>query len=265
MNLAVEGANLYYELRGTGPLVVLFAAPGDAGGFAPLAELLATDHTVLTADPRGIHRSTVDDPAAELTVERRAADLAALIEHAGGPADVLGSSGGAVTVLELAQSRPDLVRTVVAHEPPLQELLPDREELRTKTETMIKVYETGDDRSAWATFFEIANIPMPAPALDGMLAHRSAQQLADERAWYTRMFRGIVGWVPDRQRLQGVRVVAGIGEASAGQLCDRTSRALAELLRVEPALFPGGHLGFADDPVAFEPVLRKVLGAESAG
>jgi len=107
--LRVPDALLYYEVRGSGPLVVLVAAPMDARSFAPLAELLATDHTVLTTDPRGINRSTVDDPDADATLDRRADDLARLITHLdAGPAAVLGSSGGAVSALALAQSRPEL-------------------------------------------------------------------------------------------------------------------------------------------------------------
>src|SRR5690242_9102881 len=62
-SLAVPGARLYYEVRGQGPLVVLVGAPMDARPFAPLADLLGPDHTVLTTDPRGINRSPVDDPS----------------------------------------------------------------------------------------------------------------------------------------------------------------------------------------------------------
>ena len=65
--LDVPGAHLYHEVRGRGPLVVLVAAPMDARAFAPLADLLATDHTVLTTDPRGINRSPVDDPDRDST------------------------------------------------------------------------------------------------------------------------------------------------------------------------------------------------------
>ncbi len=59
--LAVPGAKLYFEIRGRGPLISLVGAPMDADGFALLAEHLATDHTVLTCDPRGIRRSSVTD------------------------------------------------------------------------------------------------------------------------------------------------------------------------------------------------------------
>src|SRR3954451_19282323 len=91
--LDVPGARLHYELRGAGPLIALVGAPMGATAFAPLADLLATDHTVLTTDPRGIHRSTVDHPDRDTPPEERADDLAALLRHAdAGPAAVLGSS-----------------------------------------------------------------------------------------------------------------------------------------------------------------------------
>ena len=127
--LEVPGARLYYEVRGQGPLVVLVGAPMDAGPFGPLAELLAADYTVLTTDPRGINRSPVDDPGQDSTPEMRADDLSRLVACAdAGPAVVLGSSGGAVSALALVQAHPEQVRAVVAHEPPLIELLPDRAE-----------------------------------------------------------------------------------------------------------------------------------------
>jgi pimeloyl-ACP methyl ester carboxylesterase len=79
--LQVPDGRLYYEVRGQGPLVVLHAAPMDAASFAPLADLLATDHTVLTPDPRGINRSTLDDPDRDSTPQLRADDLSRLLVH----------------------------------------------------------------------------------------------------------------------------------------------------------------------------------------
>jgi pimeloyl-ACP methyl ester carboxylesterase len=64
-SLAVPGVRLHYEVRGTsagGPLRLLLGAPMPAADFAPLAEALASDHTVVTTDPRGIANSPLDDP-----------------------------------------------------------------------------------------------------------------------------------------------------------------------------------------------------------
>jgi pimeloyl-ACP methyl ester carboxylesterase len=262
-SLAVPGARLHYEVRGTGPLVVLVGAPMDATSFVPLADLLAADHTVLTTDPRGINRSPVDDPHRDSTPQMRAEDLRHLLAHLdAGPAAVLGSSGGAVTALALAQAHPELIHTVIAHEPPLEALLDDREELYARTEDMIAAYLAGDRVAAWRIFMDTANIHLPEPVFQMMFgAEPTPQAAADERFQFAHMLRATIQWQPDITALRAtsVRIVIGIGEQSAGQLCDRASRALATALGVEPTMFPGDHIGFVGDPVAFAGRLRAVL------
>ena len=262
-SLDVPGARLHYEVRGAGPLVALVGSPMDAAAFAPLAALLAADHLVLTADPRGIHRSLVDDPNADSTVEQRADDLSRLITHlAAGPAVVLGSSGGAVTALALTQAHPEQVTTVIAHEPPLIELLPDREQAQARTEGYCATYLAGDVVGAWSNFFDAANIPVPAGAVEQMFGGpRDARIIADERFWFAHELRPTAQWRPETDVLRSAstRLVIGIGADSTGQICDRTSRALAQTLGVEPTTFPGDHIGFVDDPEAFAERLRAAL------
>lgn len=263
--LDVAGARLHYELRGSGPLIALVGAPMDATAFAPLADLLATDHTVLTTDPRGINRSSVDHPDRDSTPVERADDLAALLRHVdAGPATVLGSSGGAVTVLALVERAPELVNTAIPHEPPLDELLPDHAELYEKTEQMIATYLTGDTRSAWKQFMEIGNLQMPDEVFELYFGTpREGQDALDEHFQFAHMLRHTVRFRPDIAALRAAptRLVVGIGEESGGELCDRTSRALADLLGLEPTLFPGDHIGFAEHPEAFAVRLREILGA----
>ncbi len=261
--LEVPGARLYYEVRGQGPVVVLVGAPMDARSFAPLADLLAADHTVLTTDPRGIHRSPVEDPDQDSTPEMRADDIARLLSHLdAGPAAVLGSSGGAVSVLAMAQTHPEQVHTAIAHEPPLDELLEDREELRAQTEEIIAAHLSGDVVGAWRKFLATANITMPEEVFQAMFAgERAPQEMADEHFQHAHMLRPTTRWEPDIAALRAAttRVVVGIGADSAGQLCDRTSRALATALGIEPTMFPGDHIGFAEDPEGFAARLRAVL------
>ncbi|WP_315094382.1 alpha/beta hydrolase [uncultured Cellulomonas sp.] len=263
--LDVPGARLHYELRGSGPLVVLVAAPMDATSFAPLADLLATDHTVLTTDPRGINRSTVDHPDRDSTPVDRAADLAALIRHVdAGPATVLGSSGGAVSLLALVERAPELVTTAIVHEPPLDELLPDHADLFDRTEQMITTYLTGDTRAAWLQFMAIGNLAIPDEVFELVFGTpREGQAAADEHFQFAHMIRHTVRFRPDVDALLAAptRLVVGIGEESTGQLCDRTSRALAGLLGIEPTLFPGDHIGYAEQPDAFAVRLRETMGA----
>ncbi|MFI0483802.1 alpha/beta fold hydrolase [Actinomadura sp. 9N215] len=261
--LRVSDARLHFEVRGQGPLVVLVGAPMDAQAFEPLAELLAAGHTVLTTDPRGIRRSPVDDPRQDSTPPLRARDLARLIEHVdAGPAVALGSSGGACSVLALAQAHPERVRAVVAHEPPLIELLDDRDELHKGTDDLIATYLDGDVIGAWGKFMAQANIQLPPGALEQMFGgERDPERVADERRWFEHELRETTFWKPDLAALRSVetRIVVGIGEASGGELCDRASRVLAGGLGVEPVLFPGGHIGFTEDPAAFAVRFREVL------
>ena len=261
--LEVPGARLYYEVRGTGPLVVLVGAPMDAGAFGPLADLLAGDYTVLTTDPRGINRSPVDDPGQDSTPEMRADDLSRLVAHLDlGPAVVLGSSGGAVSALALVQAHPGQVRVVVVHEPPLIEMLPDRAERHAGSEVVIARWLAGDHVGSWRAFLENANIQLPEGVFEAVFGGEpDAQAIADTTFQNTHMLRPTTRFLPDIAALRsaGARVVVGIGEGSAGQVCDRTSRALAAELGIEPTMFPGGHTGFAEDPSGFADRLRSVL------
>lgn len=248
------GADLYYELRGAGPALVLIGGPMDARGFAPLADRLAEDHLVLTTDPRGVLRSVVDNPEQERFPELRADDLARLLRHAGMQgADVLGTCGGAVTALALAQSRPGLVGTVVAHEPPLQELLPDRDTRRSMTEEVVRFsIERGISSASVAVHFEVGRAGREP----------TEQDSADEQWFLQHEMLSTTQWLPDIGRLRdrSPGIVVGMGEDSATDTCGLSAQALATSLGTEPALFPGGHLGFVDHPQAFADRLRAVLG-----
>lgn len=263
--LEVPDGRLYYEVRGQGPLVALVAAPMDAAAFAPLADLLAVDHTVLTTDPRGINRSALHDPHQDSTPQLRADDVSRLLAHLdAGPAAVLGSSGGAVTVLALAQAHPERVHTVVAHEPPLLGLLDDREALLAREDDMIATYRAGDRLGAGRKFLANANIQLPEELIQGMFGGEpEPQAAADEHFQYLHMIRRTTRFQPDVATLRegATRVVVGLGEQSAGQICDRTSRALAAAVGGTPTMFPGGHIGFVEDPPAFAARLREVLAA----
>jgi pimeloyl-ACP methyl ester carboxylesterase len=264
-HLLVSGARLYYEVRGTGPGVLLLGSPMDATSFAPLADRLAADHTVVTMDPRGICRSSVEDRNSDSTPERRADDVARLLMKLDlGPVAAFGSSGGAVTLLALAEARPDLVHTVVAHEPPLDELLPDREERRAVADRIVTAYLEHGRAAAWRLFLADANIALPEPVFAEMFGGPLAPQpAADEDFFFRHEMRPTIEFRPDIDVLRtgSTRIVVGVGEESTGQVCDRTSTALAAALGIEAVRFPGDHIGFVDDPDAFAQVLRTFLRA----
>jgi len=141
--LEVPGAVLTYDVRpgpaGSGVLL-LFGSPMAASGFGTLAGHF-TDRTVVTYDPRGAERSRRTDGAAESTPEEHADDLSRLIaELDAAPVDLFATSGGAINALELVTHQPEQVRTLVAHEPPLAALVPDREEALAATRHVHDTY-----------------------------------------------------------------------------------------------------------------------------
>jgi pimeloyl-ACP methyl ester carboxylesterase len=266
--LQVAGAVVHFEIRGSGPVVLLAGCPMDAAAFAPLADRLATNRTVITTDPRGINRSTVDDRDQDVSPEMLADDLARILVHVdAGPAAVFGSSGGAVSALALALAHPDLVHTVIAHEPPLDELLDERDRLRAETEDIVATYLGGDIAGAWAKFLAQANITLTEEEMAaGWAGEPDPQAVADEWFFFAHTLRPTTWWQPDIESLRALptRIVLGIGDTSTGQSCDRTTSALASELGLTPVGFPGGHVGFVESPDDFADRLNDVLDDEGA-
>lgn len=258
--LNVPGAALHYDVQGSGPVLLLAGAPMGAKGFAPVVPLLAADHTVVTYDPRGIGRSSVDDPGAPITPAALADDLHRMLATVTDtPADVLASSGGAVAALELVVRHPAQVRTLVAHEPPLTALLPDAAHQRTVITSLVESDRAEGTAVAMGRFLahigiipaETAGHPVPMPEDD----------LRDAGFFLQNMIENVSLADPDLAGLRSTptRLVVAAGETSKGQLANRTAAALAERLATELVVFPGDHGGFAGEPEAFAARLREVL------
>jgi clorobiocin biosynthesis protein CloN7 len=98
---------------------------------------------------RGIANSSREDTTEDVTPAQQAEDVHRLLSAlGGGPADVFGSSGGAVVGLALVTAHPDQLRTLVAHEPPLVELLADAARLRAEIQNIYDTYRYRPDIEA---------------------------------------------------------------------------------------------------------------------
>ena len=121
----VNGVRLMVEESGSGDTVVLVHGSwDDRQVWTLIEEDLAKRSRVVSYDRRG-HTGSDDgsDPGTRRDDED---DLASLIETLGvAPANVVGSSFGASIALGLATRRPELFRTLCAHEPPLLSLAAD--------------------------------------------------------------------------------------------------------------------------------------------
>lgn len=258
----VPGGRLYYEVRGSGPLLLVMGSPMDSSEFAPVAEALAADHTVVTHDPRGVSGSRLDDPTQESTPDLRAEDVAAILDDLGAAdADVFGSSGGAVTGLALVTRHPGRVRTLVAHEPPLLDLLPNAAEHHAATEAVIETYHRDGIEAAWFAFMATAgyDVTGDGEGAPGPDFEPTEQDLANSARFFAHELRGTTRYVPDIAALKAARVVVGVGVESRSLLTYRTSELLADRLGAAPVEFPGDHGGFIGHPHEFAEALRKVL------
>jgi pimeloyl-ACP methyl ester carboxylesterase len=277
--LDVPGAILTYDIRKTeaaAPALLLIGSPMGAGGFVTLASHFP-DRTVVTADPRGVERSTKADPASPSTPEEHADDLHRIIAALGlGAVDLFANSGGAVNALALVARHPEQVRTLVAHEPPLASILPDREGALAVCRAIHDTYERRGFGAGMAQFIAVvshqgpitpdfAAQPAPDPAMFGLPTDddgtRSDPLLGQNIISCTH-------YEPDFEALRSAstRIVMAAGTESEGTMAYRGAVAAAERLDTAPVTFPSDHGGFlggeygqVGDPDAFAEKLREVL------
>ncbi|MFI6761747.1 alpha/beta fold hydrolase [Micromonospora sp. NPDC050417] len=286
--LVTPGATLVYDVRGplppSGglPALLMIGQPMTAEGFEALAAFF-TDRTVVTYDPRGLGRSIREDGRSDHTPQQQAADLHLLIEALGaGPVDVFASSGGAVTALELVATHPGDVVTLVAHEPPINAVLPDASAAEQARAAFHEAYQAKGTGAGMAAFIAMTSWqgeftdayfaqPAPDPAMFGMSTVDDGSRddpLLSKNSWAISDYRpeaGVLTAAP-------TRIVIAVGEESTGTYTARTAVGIATLLDQEATVFPshhggflGGQFGYAGKPEEFAARLREVLDAGRDG
>jgi pimeloyl-ACP methyl ester carboxylesterase len=160
----LNGVRLEYEITGAGevPLVLVHGSWVSRHSWDLVTPRLARSFRVLTYDRRGHSGST--HTLGQGSIRDDVADLAGLIERVAlGPAWVAGNSFGGSIALRLAGARADLVRGVIAHEPPLFSLLAGDpvlaamlEELGKRVRAVVERIAAGDHTGAAEQFVETA-------------------------------------------------------------------------------------------------------------
>lgn len=280
LTLPVPGAVLHYDVRSndssTLPVLLVIGSPMGASGFGTLAGHF-TDRTVVTYDPRGAERSVRTDDATESTPDEHADDLHRLISALdAGPVDVFATSGGAVNALVLVARHPEQVRTLVAHEPPASQELPDREAVLAASEDIHRTYQRSGFGPAMAKFIMLvsqegplpagfADRPAPDPAAFGLPTEDDGSR-NDPLVGQNIVSGNSYMHDFDALRAASSRIVIGVGAESARMIAGRAAVAVAERLGTTPVTFPGGHDGFlggeygrTGEPDAFATTLREIL------
>jgi len=278
--LQVPGAVLRYDVldaegESGARVLVMIGFPMDASGFSTLVEYFR-DRTVVTYDPRGVSRSVRTDGVIGSTPDERTDDLSRLISALdGGRVDIFASSGGAVDGLALVARYPEQVHTLVAHEPPAAQVLPDREQALAAARGIHETYLRRGMGPAMARFLELTSLKGPIPT---DLADRPGPDPADfglptedDGTRDDPMLSTIIAtshYEHDFAALREAetRIVIGAGAESEGELAHRAALSVAGLLGTEAVTFPshhggflGGEFGWRGDPDAFAATLRRVL------
>ena len=267
--LKVPGASIYYEVRGSGPVLLMMpGGPADAGAFRRIAGYLESDYTVVTYDPRGLSHSPLDTPVNDERIVQIFADDAHRLLSATTtePAFVFGSSGGAVIALELVARHSDQVRTLVPHEPPAPALLPDPARERATMEEIVQTYRTAGIGPAMQKFMVQTGIrsgpPPPPPGEPTPEMREGMEQMKRNMDfWLGHYFLAISAYEPDFDALKAgsSRIVPGVGKESRGELANEGGLELARRLGTEAVVFPGAHGGFDSNAPEFAIKLREVL------
>jgi len=263
--VAVNGAQLYHEVRGDGPPVLLImGATGVGGHFEQVARLLADEFTVVTYDRRGNGHSPRPDGWTATSPEEQADDAAALLDALGlSPAAVFGTSTGAVFALCLLVRHPEAVRGAILHEPGLFVLFDDPHGTRALVRELVaEAMEAGGPPAALERFWRFvagdASWEGLEPGLREQMVASAGTYFAQERGKFD-------AYVPPAEALAAIAVPVEVmaGESSR-PFFGQASRRLAERLGLEVKRVPGAHAPYLDHArelgQAMRPFLREVSG-----
>ncbi|EPH03420.1 hypothetical protein HMPREF1531_01481 [Propionibacterium sp. oral taxon 192 str. F0372] len=245
--LARPDCNIVYAVQGKGPLLFLVGAPAGRGAFTELAHKLQDRFTVVTHDPRGVGASIGSPDMAPPTPQILAQDLAALVEHISvstEPALFVGTSGGAVTLLEYGCRFPTRVARMVLHEPPLLTLL-NSPEVEKRARSALKLAKH-DPQQAVQEFFDLTGAAHHTragelPPARVILPPLPPEELDKNQYFLGQMAGPTVFYQPRFEALRTLPLEICAGAMSHNQLARLASQRLATILGLDLRDLPGNH------------------------
>jgi pimeloyl-ACP methyl ester carboxylesterase len=258
--IRINGVRLHVEPpAGDGDLLVLVHGGwSDHATWNALVPHLARSFRVVRYDRRG-HTGSERGPGVR-TRRQDEDDLAAIIDaHGAGPAHLLGTSYGAGVSLALAGRRPELVRSVVTHEPVLLDVVPDPA-ARAFMEDVARQIAEGDIAKGAKRFFEEGALGpggwalVPAPVQNAAMANAHTYiDMLQSPDWAALDVAAVA-------RFAGPLLVT-YGDRSPDWL-SRGAVAVAERIGCRRMLIPGaGHTPHHTHPAAFAAIVEGLVGA----
>ncbi|MFC6023679.1 alpha/beta fold hydrolase [Plantactinospora solaniradicis] len=258
--VSTEGDDLYFEVRGSGPpLLMIGGAQGDAAFYTYPAALLADEFQVITYDRRGHSRSTRN--VTDFDISQQARDALAVLRATGhDTATIFGNSAGAIIALELAARHPRAVTAVIAHEPPMVAFGPDRRSLAF----FDAIGRTSRLFGAEAGMFMFSvPVGLPFAAYGSIPADFSARTAESQAYFVEHEMQDFVHYVPDLVALKAGKMpivpAVGMTTQATNRYYGQPAGTLAERLDVPLVVFPGHHMSYFDLPRSWTEALRVTL------
>ena len=261
--LARPEGRIAFTATGTGPLVVLAPGMGDVRGVwrDAVGPLAAAGHRVVAMDLRGHGDS--DATFAAQGVRPGAEDLAALVEHLGAPAVLVGHSVSAGAAAIVAAERPELVRGLAMISPHLR-LAAAGLVARLSVQAIRRPF----GRALWRSYYAGLNKGRRAPWFDEHLAAVDAA-LRDgaHLTSFGRLARALLAThtdVPLGRITAPTLVLHGALDPEFDDPADELALALDGLTATPAAgaLVPdAGHYAHAQRPDVVVPALLELLAA----
>jgi pimeloyl-ACP methyl ester carboxylesterase len=145
----LNGADVEYEVRGSGAPVVFIHGAILSDGFVPVIDqpAIAENFRIVHYRRRGYVGSS--RAPAGMTMQGWAGDCIALLNHLGiASAHVAGHSFGASIALQMAIDAPGRVRKLALLEPPLLSLVPSGGQFTQWAASVREIYDSGDKTAA---------------------------------------------------------------------------------------------------------------------
>ncbi|MFI9271547.1 alpha/beta fold hydrolase [Kitasatospora sp. NPDC052896] len=266
-SLRTGGAALNWRAdQVTTNVVLVHGSFDDHTSWDRIVPLLPHDITAIRYDRRGHSRSSA--PAGRSGLHDHAGDLVSVItELAGGAAHLVGHSYGALVALMTAARHPELVSSVLVHEPPAFPLLADdpqgeplRAEARAHVTTVAAHIEAGRQDEAVALFAEKVAFgprwrelfPQPQRAVLAANAHTYLDQFHDPDHYALDLEALATDRVP-------ITVTVGTDGPAAVRRCTQLLADRLPAATVE-TLTGAGHAPHLSHPDEFAAALARHLG-----